>query len=479
MSIDLNDHQQPGASKESAPQGAPEVPCGGPLAETPTQAARSALLRRGYRELSSLLAAIEFRAEHGCFRQTLSVGLHVTSWPGKQGLVDLNVAVFSPVTPPARDDIEAQVRGVQYEHCLKLAQRRRSRHRAAACQRLGQLGRPEATEVLQAISREADQVVREAAAAALQRLEAPRFPPELFAGLELELVQHQPGGARVLAQARTNERGLAQFPGIPAGAQISLRFAHEAAHQLAFQVDEAKFLKFNASGPAQGTVGRYQLEIKPLPGSRKGFFDAVLHLKNDFPEAVEEGFRPVALLRNDIFQPVIEGKVARFNELPVGEYCVFLTETSRAQRGEIALQASSAGAVNEDLISLGAQLPIIVHPPDRRLLASVEADAAGRTLVTVQTDCPELGGARVRYRLGQESGELMLAQAAGTPAFRGVVCLRQAYSGERAPGLSLEVAEPGGGTGHDGEGRQPSAELVNPGSGPGNAGIRQEHFAEP
>jgi hypothetical protein len=411
----------------------------------------TAALTRLADELNALLGEA-FDPQLGLYRQGVFAGVSVTSASGASpGQVDLSVFIFPCLRCPPASSVEWQEDGVSLELCLRVLRSPRPQMRASACQLLGHLGREEAADALRNLAREdPDPHVREVAAAALERLPLPRFAAETFAGLELRLLRMGPGEPATLGSSRTDDRGHAGFAAVPAQCRCALELVLPVESGPMLDVwrypsaaPEERWLEFDATSPARGRIGPWELEIAPQGGDASDCFDAVLRFcrAEPPPEAVVSS-APVAQCGRHVYhasEAQLASGLAVFRNLPLGTYLLHWPAASPPAAAEPALHARSAGAAPGSLLSACQSPAVIVHPADRRLLAVVEPDRSGRVVLTLETDCPELQGAKVRYRVLDETGELRLEPTAGAGVWRGVRYLCQPYTAQSPLALDLHV----------------------------------------
>ncbi|HXP63334.1 MAG TPA: HEAT repeat domain-containing protein [Dongiaceae bacterium] len=403
-------------------------------------------------ELASLLSAA-FTAGAGCYREAQAVGVFVSSTPGRAaGLVDLHVLLFPRLQPPTVHPGGAQVDALWVEVCLRGLRHPQPYVRASACQRLGQLGHAEAGGPLREAARwDSDECVREVAVAALENLVIEHVPADALAGIELLLVSRAPGGWSVLARGRTDPRGYTRFAGVPEDSLCSLQLASVGLGGLADSTvgrwaatPGYEPLAFDEASLTTGRIGDYSVEISPSL-NQAGTFDAVLRVSGGPGTGavpLNAPFRPLARRGFHLYHPRItsgDQTTATFERLPVGKYDLLWPVRTPALEHESALSAKSEGPARAPRPNLDACLQLVVHPADRRVLATVEPDHGGRVVLTVATDSLELGAARVKYSLLGENGEIHLDSVAGTGVFRGCRYLRQSFAPEAAFALSLEV----------------------------------------
>jgi hypothetical protein len=404
-------------------------------------------------DLTSLLSPA-FRARVGCYRQAVVAGLYVASVPGAAaGLVDLFVLLFPRSQFAPDSSVEQQITNVSLDFCLKLLRHARPALRTSACQRLGLLGCGEASEaLLEAARGDSDEGVREAAADALERLTVQLLPAGALSNIELALFSQSPSGNTELGKARTDDRGCVRFTGVPEEASCCLQMvgsdggAPATPKQVSGPAPSYQSLGFSHDCLSQGRLGHFAVEITPIWRGAEPCFDAVLRFCSHEPGGktpLELPYRPVARQGQHLYHPTsawaAEGAVT-FGGLPTGKYdLLWLVQPPTVAR-DSRLLAKSTTSASLRRLSLDAYLQVVVHPADRRLLATVEPDHGGSLVLTVAGDAAELQGATVQYSLLGESGVIRLADVNGTGIYRGVRYLRQRFAPESALALNLEVS---------------------------------------
>ena len=403
-------------------------------------------------ELSALLRA-PFPSEQGCFRQGLVGGVYVSSEAGSASeLVNLAVQFFGRVPLAPGSPVEDQARTMELNLCLRLLRHRRSEMRVAACQKLARLACGGARDALLTVARgDAVEEVREAAAGALEYLALEALPTGGMADLELFLVGRSPFGDTELGRARTDYRGCALFADVPK-TTCTLQLGESESPSLNSDENPScllplpQRLAFDHVRSARSSIGDLSLELSPRRHEGDACFDAVLRFSG--LDAADNNplrlpFRPVARHGQHLYQPsfnLADQALVTFDRLPVGEYDLLWHVQPAPAEHDSRLLAKSACVASQGHLNLAPDLQIVVHPADRRLLATVEPDHVGRVVLTVAADAEELQGARIRYRLLDETGEMLLNTVAGTGVARGVRYLRQRFAPESALSLSLEIA---------------------------------------
>ena len=127
----------------------------------------------------------------------------------------LDVRLIPRLAPMAQSDEEKESDRQMLEVCRALLAEEPSTVRASACQKLGQLGLPEAEEPLSRLleSDTEPALVREAARQALVDLETPRVSREALGGLRLRLTPEDKDTEPM--EAITDRRGRAVFENVP------------------------------------------------------------------------------------------------------------------------------------------------------------------------------------------------------------------------------------------------------------------------
>ena len=405
-----------------------------------------------HQNLAALLP-VRFVATEGCHEEAGGVRVFACPrGPVREGQVDLEVRLV----PVCWDGDANRAEPIENEESVRplldQLQGPDAQGRAAACQALGQLcAQWPIRRLLRVASEDSDAFVRQVAAKAVARLDLLAVGLEAVAAADLTLSCEPGSGARcTLGPVRTDLRSTALFANVPADAACELDLASPAPTLNTDAVlnrftDLLEGLDFSDREPTWRSGGGCSVVVRPYPVDDRTRFSASLRFSP--PVQLERGatMPGIAACRaNEFWSPALVQAATGlvwFNALPRGDFVARLSGDwlglaqhrspllglTRAYRGP-ALDRCTPAA------------PQVLHPPDRRLLAILESDRRGFVMLTVETECPELMNSVVRYTLGEESGEIAVAEAAGQGFSRGSQRLSQLYQGDEATRLALQVA---------------------------------------
>jgi hypothetical protein len=264
--------------------------------------------------------------------------------------------------------------------------------RAAACQRLGQLGLPDAETALRGIEQgDPEPWVQQRARQALEDLRTERIPPAALAGLRLVLVSED--GSFEPREGTTNEAGECVFPPLPMEAKCRLRLAVPAEAELNELVSQ--LVSSLESSLESEATGRHWKVLGTADSA--GQMHIVVRSLSE-----EARTRKVELSRGKWrHQAALDlsaaDKSRRVFDLPRGK-CqpLFPEEPLFARRFEAALAAASAQGQTPGLSAEpGAPASFYIQAADRRLEPAQVSAHSGGIKVHLASLSPELGRARV------------------------------------------------------------------------------------
>ncbi len=402
--------------------------------------------------LHGLLPA-RFVASAGWHREAAGLQLFVIPrGPAKADRVDLEIRIvtlrWGRGALPTATAVDDAALGPLLEHLHSPD----AQERAAACQALGHAGheRPLA-ELLRVAADDPNDFVRHVATEAIARLDVSEVDAGAAVGLELILaVQPDSGGESTVGPICTDACGTARFPHVPAHATCELRSADpgplpDGSARLDSLAGVLDGLPFSDREPTWRRAGGFSVVVRPHVLGDRARFAASMRLSPPVPLRPGARFPGIAAFRADQFwAPALVTPATGliwFNALPRGDFVSRLSDEwpgrGRPRPTLLALTRDARGPV-----AAGGPVTClqVLHPADRRLLAVVERDSRGLVLLTVETACPALKNALVRYALGEECGELRLTDPTGRGIARGSRRLNQAYEGDEATRLALQVA---------------------------------------